>query len=78
MSLPFKSSLLILLILLHACLGDSRSINTAKSLRSPSGEGNVAVKVRKLIGLEALLDYEPPGANPAHDPPRKGGGKGNP
>lgn len=40
-------------------------------------QGYVAVKVRKLIGLEALLDYEPPGANPAHDP-RKGGGRGNP
>ncbi|KAK3434174.1 hypothetical protein EUGRSUZ_D01705 [Eucalyptus grandis] len=75
MSLPFKSCFLILLILLHACLGNSESIDTAKSLRSAKGEGNVAVKVRKLIGLEALLDYEPPGANPAHDP-KKGGGKG--
>ncbi|OWM72178.1 hypothetical protein CDL15_Pgr018061 [Punica granatum] len=31
---------------------------------------------RKLIGVNGLLlDYEPPGANPAHDPPsgRRGG-----
>ncbi|KAF8033299.1 hypothetical protein BT93_D2031 [Corymbia citriodora subsp. variegata] len=73
MSLPLKSCFFILLILLHACLGNSESIKTVKSMRSPRGEGNAAVKVRKLIGLEALLDYEPPGANPAHDPPRKGG-----
>ncbi|KAI3421442.1 uncharacterized protein J3R85_012253 [Psidium guajava] len=77
MSLPFKSSLIIHLIFFHACLGNSEGTDSAKSLRSPSGEGYVAVKVRKLIGLEALLDYEPPGANPAHDP-RKGGGRGNP
>lgn len=34
-------------------------------------------KVRKLMGVEGLLDYEDPSANPTHDP-KKGspGGKG--
>jgi hypothetical protein len=35
------------------------------------------MKARKLIGLEAMLDYQDPSANPIHDP-KKGssGGKG--
>lgn len=28
---------------------------------------------RKLIGVEANLDYTDPHANPIHEPPRKGG-----
>ena len=38
------------------------------------------MKMRKLIGVDALLDYHDPVANPAHEPPppKKGstGGKG--
>jgi hypothetical protein len=37
----------------------------------------IQLKARKLIGLEAMLDYQDPSANPIHDP-KKGssGGKG--
>jgi hypothetical protein len=37
----------------------------------------IQMKARKLIGLEAMLDYQDPSANPIHDP-KKGssGGKG--
>lgn len=30
---------------------------------------------RKLIGVEALLDYEKPGSNPSHTPTPDNGGK---
>jgi hypothetical protein len=40
----------------------------------------IQMKMRKLIGVDALLDYHDPVANPAHEPPppKKGstGGKG--
>jgi hypothetical protein len=37
----------------------------------------IQMKARKLIGLEGLLDYQDPSANPIHDPNKgSSGGKG--
>lgn len=38
----------------------------------------IQMKIRKLIGADAVLDYQDPVANPIHEPPKKGspGGKG--
>ena len=36
------------------------------------------MKIRKLIGAGAMLDYQDPVANPTHEPPKRGspGGRG--
>lgn len=34
------------------------------------------LKGRKLIKLDAMLDYQGPGANPVHEPPKGKGPKG--
>ncbi|RVW91669.1 hypothetical protein CK203_024254 [Vitis vinifera] len=36
---------------------------------------NIQMMARKLIGVEALLDYEKPGSNPSHTPTPDNGGK---
>lgn len=38
----------------------------------------VDIKVRKMIEVNSLLDYDSPGANPAHEPPRRGNPRGSP
>ncbi|XP_040990830.1 uncharacterized protein LOC121237962 [Juglans microcarpa x Juglans regia] len=71
----------ILIILLHLICSSSvvrvNGLEDAMELRSSSKVMIQMNKVRKLMGVEALLDYEDPSANPTHDP-KKGspGGKG--
>ncbi|KAG2676995.1 hypothetical protein I3843_12G079700 [Carya illinoinensis] len=70
----------ILIILLHLICSSSVRVNgleDAMELRSRSEVMIQMNKVRKLMGVEGLLDYEDPSANPTHDP-KKGspGGKG--
>lgn len=64
-------------------MASSISLRQGKFVFLPSFDKVVEMKGgRKLIGANGLLlDYDPPGANPAHDPPapgKRGGRGGNP
>ncbi|KAH7513699.1 hypothetical protein FEM48_Zijuj11G0008800 [Ziziphus jujuba var. spinosa] len=71
--------LLCLLILSFSGRVDSFK-NGVEPIDNPSGHevmNIIQIKGRKLIKVEAMLDYQQPGPNPTHEP-RKGKGGGNP
>ncbi|KAF3448744.1 hypothetical protein FNV43_RR09457 [Rhamnella rubrinervis] len=52
--------------------------NDGVELNNPTDEVmNMHLKGRKLmIKVDAMVDYQDPGPNPTHEPPKRGGGRG--
>ncbi|GMY30588.1 hypothetical protein FCV25MIE_25830 [Fagus crenata] len=80
--LPWIKTFILILLLVPICSasGKADSFKDGMEQKYPPSEVKIQMKMRKLIGVDALLDYHDPVANPAHEPPppKKGstGGKG--
>ncbi|XP_022844503.1 uncharacterized protein LOC111367714 [Olea europaea var. sylvestris] len=80
MSLTMKaSSLLFLLLFVSLSTGTVYCSGIRVKTVLMNHKGEMQVNSRKLLALDAVLDYDYAGPNPKHDPRgKKGGGGKNP
>ncbi|KAM7525913.1 hypothetical protein LguiA_015815 [Lonicera macranthoides] len=79
---PNMKTLLFITLLVLVCSssgteGSSHGINHASKDTNPHNEVIYEMKVRKLKGVNAMLDYYEGGSNPVHDPGKGKGRSGN-
>ncbi|KAI3750984.1 hypothetical protein L2E82_21955 [Cichorium intybus] len=77
MALSIRTTLIIsflLLIYITSVGGSNGDANRVYSLH----KDGFRIHARKLSMLDAVLDYDDAGANPRHEPPRRGRGGRNP
>ncbi|KAL0304428.1 UNVERIFIED_CONTAM: hypothetical protein Sradi_6310900 [Sesamum radiatum] len=73
-------SLLLFMMLISAGMIEASGIGTIPLHSLHKAGGVIRANSRKLLGLDAVLDYDYAGPNPKHDPRgrRGGGGSRNP
>ncbi|OAY56317.1 hypothetical protein MANES_02G006400v8 [Manihot esculenta] len=66
-------SLILLLLFIHLSIGQVLGVAQGMKYANPQSEPIIAEmkKMRKLIEIDAMLDYEGAGANCKHDPSKK-------
>ncbi|PRQ16622.1 hypothetical protein RchiOBHm_Chr7g0186221 [Rosa chinensis] len=75
---PQVKIFIILLVLLFDISVISADNNYKEGMELTYTSGRKMIKGRKLfMELDAMLDYQDPGANPGHEPHKGGGGGGN-
>ncbi|KAF3956199.1 hypothetical protein CMV_018658 [Castanea mollissima] len=72
--LPWIKIFILILLLVPVCSSSGRanSFNDGTEQTYQPREVIIQMKIRKLIGADAMLDYTDPGPNPIHEPPKKG------
>ncbi|KAK7832529.1 hypothetical protein CFP56_026344 [Quercus suber] len=72
--LPWIKIFILILLLVPICSSSGRatSFNDGMEQTYQPGEVIIQMKIRKLIGAGAMLDYQDPVANPTHEPPKRG------
>ncbi|XP_059434793.1 uncharacterized protein LOC132167785 [Corylus avellana] len=76
MALRIKTVILLLLILLIPLSGIVEGFKDGTIPYHSLYKDGSRMKLRKLLELDSLLDYDDAGANPRHDPRRKPGNGG--
>ncbi|KAJ9148109.1 hypothetical protein P3X46_030200 [Hevea brasiliensis] len=67
-------ALILLLLFIHLSIGQVWGVAQGMKYANPQSEPIIAAmkKIRKLVEIDFMLDYDKEGPNPKHDPPRSG------